>query len=72
VCGTEAIYRHATTGAERDSEKKSRQAPIRPLIENLDFIRNKRSWAHPFHFGMVSISEKDFRTIADAMGVSQG
>lgn len=47
--------------------KQSHEAPIRPLIDELDFIENKKSWGYKFRFGVIEISEKDFRTIARAM-----
>lgn len=57
--------------ARRDVEFLDRQpASIRPLIESLDFIKNKRNWAYPFPSGLLKISESDFRTISEAMGVS--
>jgi hypothetical protein len=42
-------------------------APIRPLIERLSFIRNKRAWGAAFRFGQIEINEADFRIIAEAM-----
>ena len=47
---------------------KATDAPICPLIDSLDFIRNKKNWAYVFRFGLVSIPELDFKTIAVAMG----
>jgi EVE domain len=44
------------------------QAAIAPLIDKLDFIRNKQHWGAAFRFGQVNISAKDFATIAQAMG----
>jgi hypothetical protein len=49
---------------------EAREAPIKPLIAKLDFIKNKRNWAYPFRFGILSIAENDFRLIAQAMGVT--
>jgi hypothetical protein len=48
-----------------------RAAPIRPLVERLSFIRNKRSWGAAFRFGHLEIPEADFRLIADAMNVGE-
>jgi hypothetical protein len=48
------------------------EAPIRPLIDQLSFIRNKRHWGAAFRFGLISIPESDFRLIADAMDVPPG
>jgi hypothetical protein len=41
--------------------------PIAPLIESLDFIRNKRSWGVVFRRGLFEIGEADFERIAAAM-----
>ena len=40
---------------------------IRPLIEKLDFIENKKSWGFKFRLGVIEISEKDFLTISRTM-----
>lgn len=40
---------------------------IVPLISELDFIQNKKSWGYPFRFGFFEISEKDFTFIASKM-----
>src|ERR1700738_4798905 len=47
------------------------EAPLRPLIETPDFIRDKARWGFPFRRGLFEIGEADFRTIAAAMGVAQ-
>jgi len=44
------------------------EAPIAPLLDQLELTRHKRNWAYPFRFGLVEISEADFATIAHAMG----
>ena len=49
--------------AFRDCEAVS----IMPLIPDLDFITNKKSWGYPFRFGFFEISEKDFNLIASKM-----
>jgi hypothetical protein len=43
------------------------EAPIRPLIEELEFIRNKKSWGFIFRRGLFEIEDGDFGTIAKAM-----
>jgi len=43
-------------------------APIKPLIEPLSFIRSKLHWGAPFRFGFIRVSESDFAQIALAMG----
>jgi hypothetical protein len=42
-------------------------APIQPLIEQLEFITNKKSWGFPFRRGLFEIGEADFTAIARAM-----
>jgi predicted RNA-binding protein len=42
-------------------------APIQPLIEQLEFITNKKSWGFPFRRGLFEIGEADFTAIASAM-----
>ncbi|MDQ6801398.1 MAG: EVE domain-containing protein [Acidobacteriota bacterium] len=42
-------------------------APIQPLIEQLEFITNKKSWGFPFRRGLFEIGEADFNAIARAM-----
>lgn len=43
------------------------EVPIQPLIEQLDFIRNKQSWGFTFRRGFFEIAESDFRKIEEAM-----
>ena len=43
------------------------ETPIQPLIEQLEFIPNKKSWGFPFRRGFFEIGEADFKTIARAM-----
>lgn len=45
-----------------------REAPIRPLIERLSFIRDKAHWGAAFRFGQLRVPEADFALIAQAMG----
>jgi len=47
------------------------EAPIAPLIEPLEFIRDKRRWGFPFRRGLFEIGEADFGRIADAMGMAR-
>lgn len=44
-----------------------RDAPIRPLITELDFIEDKTHWGYKFRFGVIKISEHDFDTIRVAV-----
>lgn len=45
----------------------SRDCPVIPLIEQLDFIQNKQKWGYPFRFGLFEISKKDYQLIASKM-----
>jgi len=47
---------------------KCREAPIRPLIDELSFIKNKTHWGAAFRFGQLEIPALDFKIIAKAMG----
>lgn len=44
-----------------------REISILPLINELEFIPNKKSWGYPFRFGFFEIQEKDFHLIASYM-----
>ena len=46
----------------------ARDVPIKPLIEDLSFIRSKMHWGAAFRFGYLRIPEADFAKIASAMG----
>jgi hypothetical protein len=43
-------------------------APVKPLIEHLSFIRSKMHWGAAFRFGYLRVPEADFAIIAAAMG----
>ena len=45
------------------------EAPVKPLVEALSFIRNKTHWGAAFRFGHVKVPASDFALIAEAMGV---
>lgn len=40
---------------------------ILPLINDLDFIQNKKSWGYPFRFGIFEIKQHDFDLISSQM-----
>ncbi len=46
----------------------ARDVPIKPLIEDLSFIRSKMHWGAAFRFGYLRVPEADFAKIAAAMG----
>ncbi len=45
----------------------SEEAPIRPLIEELNFLTDKAHWGMLFRRGLFEIPERDFEVIAKAM-----
>ena len=47
---------------------KSKEAGVRPLLNNLSFITDKQRWGLPFRRGLFEVSGTDFQTIAEAMG----
>jgi len=46
---------------------KCSETEIKPLINDLDFIQNKKSWGYPFRYGLLEISKKDFDLITTKM-----
>ena len=46
---------------------KAEEAPIRPLLETLEFTAGKPNWGYQLRFGLFPISAADFRLIANAM-----
>ena len=44
------------------------ETPIRPLIEELDFIEDPARWGYKFRFGVFKIGDHDFEVIRSAMG----
>jgi hypothetical protein len=45
------------------------EAPIRPLIDELSFIKNKQSWGAAFKFGHLKVPREDLARVGRAMGV---
>jgi hypothetical protein len=48
---------------------KSKQAPIRPLLQELTFTQGKESWGLAFRRGAFRITADDFKKIAKAMSI---
>lgn len=46
---------------------QSEEVSILPLINNLEFISNKKSWGYPFRFGFFEINQHDFNLISSQM-----
>ncbi|MEO6131587.1 MAG: EVE domain-containing protein [Saprospiraceae bacterium] len=47
--------------------KKSGEADIRPLLEQLAFIKNKKKWGFYLMSGFVELTKDDFDVIRNAM-----
>ncbi len=45
----------------------SKDTSILPLINDLNFIQNKKSWGYPFRFGFFEIDKHDFNLISSKM-----
>ncbi len=45
------------------------ETPIRPLIDQLSFIKDKRRWGYMFRVGLFKIPQEDFAVISRAMTV---
>jgi hypothetical protein len=50
----------------------SQEAPIRSLLNALDFTVGRPNWGYQLRFGLFAISARDMETIAAAMGASFG
>lgn len=46
---------------------KHRDVSILPLINELEFIRDKQKWGYPFRFGFFEINQHDFDVISTKM-----
>ncbi|WP_029284164.1 EVE domain-containing protein [Pedobacter sp. R20-19] len=46
---------------------ESKDTSILPLIADLVFINNKKSWGYPFRFGFFEINQHDFDLISSKM-----
>jgi hypothetical protein len=40
---------------------------VLPLIDKLEFIKNKKQWGYPFRYGFFEIAERNFNLIAGLM-----
>jgi hypothetical protein len=43
------------------------ETPIKPLLSDLSFIKDKTHWAYMFRFGLFPIPEADFELIRNVM-----
>ncbi len=49
---------------------ESQEAEIIPLLNLLDFTKNKKNWGYQFRFGLLEISEHDMQQISMAMHIN--
>lgn len=49
---------------------ESEEAAIIPLLNQLDFTKNKKNWGYQFRFGLLEISEHDMQQISMAMRIN--
>lgn len=55
----------------RDVDYRSaREAPIRPMLDDLSFTANQKNWGMKFRRGVLEIPVEDFNLIASAMGMN--
>jgi hypothetical protein len=45
----------------------AQEALIAPLLDQLDFTKNKKNWGYQFRFGLLAISDHDILLIIKAM-----
>ena len=50
--------------------KKGNEIPVRPILNDLEFIKDKEKWGLPFRRGLFEIAQADFEVIAKAMSVA--
>ena len=54
--------------SRRDIEfLQCKDTSILPLINDLQFIQNKKRWGYPFRFGLLEINKHDFEIISSQM-----
>jgi EVE domain len=74
VCGEEIYVYNMGDGFipfRRDIRYlKAKPVSIKPFIEKLNFIKNKKQWGYSFRFGAFEISAADFQLISEAMRIN--
>jgi len=46
---------------------KAKHLDIKPIVDKLPFIKNKKSWGYVFRYGFLEIDQKSFEIIAQGM-----
>ncbi len=49
---------------------ESQETSIIPLLNQLDFTKNKKNWGYSLRFGLIAISEHDMQLFSAAMQVT--
>lgn len=62
------LYRHKMSDSFNPFRRnmvyyQCNERPIVPLINDLDFVENKKAWGYRFRFGFFEIGEDDFELI---------
>jgi hypothetical protein len=47
----------------------AQEAPIEPLLDQFDFVEDRRKWGSKFRFGLFEVDDHDMLLIAKAMAV---
>jgi predicted RNA-binding protein len=68
----DAVYQFEMTDSFHPFRRKIKfndchETSILPLIDKLDFIKNKKSWGYHFRFGFFEINGRDFNLIKSKM-----
>jgi hypothetical protein len=78
VIATGEVYQVELTGdfkpyrVDVDFFKQAVETPIKPLVEQLSFIKSKNHWGAAFRFGYIKVPAEDFMRVAREMGVVPG
>jgi len=72
VVGTEAYQFEMLAGFvpfRRDIQfiNEAKPVDIRPLLQELSFIKDKSKWGYSFRYGHLEMTEADFKLIAECM-----
>jgi len=51
---------------------RAQEAPIAPLLDELEFVDDRQRWGYKFRFGLFEVGDADLRRIATAMATDPG
>ena len=49
---------------------RAQEAPIAPLLDELDFVEDRARWGYKFRFGLFEVNDADMQRIARAMAAN--